>query len=695
MNKYHLELKRANVIVGSGGGITNVVWGTITGDIKQQTDLQAELTAIKESIPEPYNDTEIKEDIASLESTKADKADLANLATKEELNNKQDTLVSGTTIKTINSQSLLGEGNIEITSSGSITVDSELSTTSENPVQNKVITTAINSKQDAGDYALKSEIPDTSTLATKTELTDGLAAKLDSSTYSTDKSTFALKTEIPDTSNLATKEELNSKANTSDVYTKTEVDSKIDEAITGGEVDLSNYYTKSETYSKTEVDSKIPDISGLATKEDLAAKADASSLSNLATKEELATKADSSALSNYATKTDLDGKLDASTYNSDKAGFASKTEIADMLTKTEATSTYQTKGNYATKDEIPDISNLATKAELPTTTSDLTNDSGYITSIPDEYITETELEGKGYAVNSTVASTYATKTELNNKLDSSVYTTDKPTFALKTELPDTYTKNEIDSKIASVYKYKGSVANYEALPSDNTIGDVYNLLDTGYNYAYAGEGQGEKGDGWDSLSGVVDLTEYIKTEDADSKYVAKETGKSLIADTEITRLASVTNYNDTEIKSDISAIQSDLNNKVTNSTLTSNYYNKTDADSRFITDTELNSKGYITNSALAGYALKTEIPSSLPANGGNADTVNNKTVLSNVPANAVFTDTVYNDTELRSLVNTKANSSDVYTKTNADNTFIKKTQITFSTSEPSGGSNGDIWFVYE
>ena len=37
----------------------------------------------------------------------------------------------------------------------------------------------------------------------------------------------------------------------------------------------------------------------------------------------------------------------------------------------------------------------------------------------------------------------------------------------------------------------------------------------------------------------------------------------------------------------------------------------------------------------------TDFPTSLPANGGNADTVNNHTVLSNVPASAQFTDTVY------------------------------------------------------
>ena len=60
--------------------------------------------------------------------------------------NKQDTLVSGTNIKTINNQSLLGEGNITIEGGGSVTVDTEMSDTSENPVQNKVITAAIKEK---------------------------------------------------------------------------------------------------------------------------------------------------------------------------------------------------------------------------------------------------------------------------------------------------------------------------------------------------------------------------------------------------------------------------------------------------------------------------------------------------------------------------------------------------------------------
>lgn len=80
--------------------------------------------------------------------------DISNLASKNDLAKKQDvisdlaTIRSGAalgstaiqSVKTINGQSIEGEGNITIEGGGSnITVDSELSDTSENPVQNKVV----------------------------------------------------------------------------------------------------------------------------------------------------------------------------------------------------------------------------------------------------------------------------------------------------------------------------------------------------------------------------------------------------------------------------------------------------------------------------------------------------------------------------------------------------------------------------
>ncbi len=60
----------------------------------------------------------------------------------------QETLVSGTNIKTINNQSILGSGNLDISGGGgsSVTVDTALSTTSTNPVENRVITNALSGK---------------------------------------------------------------------------------------------------------------------------------------------------------------------------------------------------------------------------------------------------------------------------------------------------------------------------------------------------------------------------------------------------------------------------------------------------------------------------------------------------------------------------------------------------------------------
>ena len=70
-----------------------------------------------------------------------------NFYDKEEtddlLDEKQATLVSGTNIKTINNNSLLGSGNISISGSG--IVDASLDTSSTNPVQNQAIATEINS----------------------------------------------------------------------------------------------------------------------------------------------------------------------------------------------------------------------------------------------------------------------------------------------------------------------------------------------------------------------------------------------------------------------------------------------------------------------------------------------------------------------------------------------------------------------
>ena len=77
--------------------------------------------------------------------TDAQGGDLSNYYTKGEtdtlLGEKQSTLVSGTNLKTINNESLLGEGNIDIQGGGgSITVDTSLDSGSTNAIANNAVT---------------------------------------------------------------------------------------------------------------------------------------------------------------------------------------------------------------------------------------------------------------------------------------------------------------------------------------------------------------------------------------------------------------------------------------------------------------------------------------------------------------------------------------------------------------------------
>ena len=66
---------------------------------------------------------------------------VANSAITTALDAKQDTLVSGTNIKTINNQSILGSGNIEI--QGSVTVDQTIISGSTNPVAGGAVYTQL------------------------------------------------------------------------------------------------------------------------------------------------------------------------------------------------------------------------------------------------------------------------------------------------------------------------------------------------------------------------------------------------------------------------------------------------------------------------------------------------------------------------------------------------------------------------
>lgn len=62
---------------------------------------------------------------------------------------------------------------------------------------------------------------------------------------------------------------------------------------------------------------------------------------------------------------------------------------------------------------------------------------------------------------------------------------------------------EAFEELGTVMRYKGSVATYADLPTENNkVGDVYNVIDTGSNYAWDGEG-------WDEIGSTVDLSNLV------------------------------------------------------------------------------------------------------------------------------------------------------------------------------------------
>lgn len=108
----------------------------------------------------------------------------------------------------------------------------------------------------------------------------------------------------------------------------------------------------------------------------------------------------------------------------------------------------------------------------------------------------------------------ATQAELDKKAD-------KATTLAGYGITDAYTKAEVDAKVSSVYRFKGSVANYEALPSEGNVeGDVYNVEDTGDNYAWV-DGTEEGTGSWDKLAGNIDLSAYSTSEQIAETYLAK------------------------------------------------------------------------------------------------------------------------------------------------------------------------------
>ena len=87
--------------------------------------------------------------------------------------------------------------------------------------------------------------------------------------------------------------------------------------------------------------------------------------------------------------------------------------------------------------------------------------------------------------------------------DSGYQTASQVESAISTATTGLATETYVNNKVSTVYKYKGSIANEEALPSGAEVGDTYNLENTGMNVAW-------NGTDWDPLGVTIDLSSYVQ-----------------------------------------------------------------------------------------------------------------------------------------------------------------------------------------
>ena len=263
------------------------------------------------------------------------------------------------------------------------------------------------------------------------------------------------------------------------VYTQTETD-----ALLGEKADKASVYTKGETdglldakadktttYTKTETDALLGDKADKAT---------------------------------TYTKTETDGLLDA---KANVATTLSGYGIQDAYTKTETDGMLNAKANVATTYTKTDTDVLLDdKADKATTytkteTDGMLNEKADKTSVYTKGETNSLLDAKADKT-----STY-TKDETDALLNDKA---DKATTLAGYGIADAYTKTEVDAKVTSVYRYKGTVSTYADLPSSGQeVGDVWNIetADSAHDIK-AGDNVAWNGTTWDVLAGEIDLTAY-------------------------------------------------------------------------------------------------------------------------------------------------------------------------------------------
>ena len=415
----------------------------IAGGAYDDSDLRNRIVALetKEDKDTKYDDTEVKNRLTELENkpavdtsvfvteeklnSKGYISDISGLATKQELANAvtKDELEAKhyVTEEELNNKAYLTQQNLD-----NYALKSELPTPYNDSLLNERVTALEGKAIEGGAYNdtdlrnrvinLENKPPlDTSEFVTN--------QALESRGYIKDVSNLVTKDElegkhyISDISNLVTKEELESKNYLTTPYNDTPLKERVE--VLENKVDKDTIYNDTELRNRVEVLENKPnvDLSNYVTSEQLENKHYLTQHQELT---HLATASDLEALRNITvSKSELNNKVDTTEFNSFKDNVVTKTELAE-------------------KGYISDLSNYVTKEELHEATE--IDYSNIVTTDELEakhYVTETELNNKGFLTQHQDISNLATKEEIKK-------------FVTHEELPQPYNDTNLSNRVTAL-----------------------------------------------------------------------------------------------------------------------------------------------------------------------------------------------------------------------------------------------------
>ncbi|KPA11983.1 conserved hypothetical protein, secreted, partial [Candidatus Magnetomorum sp. HK-1] len=527
---------------------------------------------------------------------------------------------------------------------------------------NKTIETSLSGKADRIELSQKANVSD---IYDRSTIDSQIAQKADISALSSkaDLSTFDLKADKIDVytrSELYTQTQVNDllsqKANAGDFYNQTELDSKL-----------------AEKADKTELNSKLAekaDNTELNSK--LAEKADNTELNSMLAEKADKTELDSK-LTEKADKTELDSKLaekaDKTELDSKLAEKADKTELDSKLAEKADKTELALKADTQALDLKANINQVYTRDQLltKTETQEIISSKADKTSIYDRTTLDTKLSGKA---DQTELLLKADKTDLALKADIS-------TLELKADKESVYTRDQLMTRTetqSSLDEKADKASIYDRTTIDSKLSSKADHSD---------------------LSTKADLLNVYDRSTIDSKISEKASASDLLLKADATALDLKADKDQVYTRSQLMT-RTEINETISNKSDISSVYDRTSIDTMLsgkADRTELELKADTYTLELKADKEQVYTRNQLFTQDQVRDLLSAKSDVSTI-YNQSTIDSKLSEKADKSALNLKADTSSLIFKADADSVYTRGQLFTQTQIQESLNQKADLSYVY-